>query len=1534
MEVLPCSGVQYVADSDSAQLSSGTTFTYEGEESNCLEHRKQVQVADGRMDNLLLSTERNLEGRQDEGQGRRDELPISEEHHSGSSYYDCQAEGQRLSCGSHDYEDDDSNAQNCCTGPYLASENSHLIVDTIESESPSNNKEGELSFSEPKWLECDESVALWVKWRGKWQAGIRCARADWPLSTLKAKPTHDRKQYFVIFFPHTRNYSWADMLLVRSINEFPQPIAYRSHKVGLKMVRDLTVARRYIMQKLAVGMLNIIDQFHCEALIETARHVIVWKEFAMEASRCSGYSDLGKMLLKLQSMILPRYMNADWLQESFHSWIKQCQNASSAESIELLKEELFDTILWNEVRSLGDAPVQPTLGSEWKTWKHEVMKWFSVSHPASTAGDVDPRNSDAHSNTNIQVSRKRPKLEVRRAETHASQAQNNGSDQTKTVEIDSDFFSSRDAVDVNMTTPELCTKEDEREETTLMETSNNLTDRWDSLVVEANHTKDVEITPASEEVKSTSTLHFQPKEVELTPVNEAVGKKSTDAGSKSRQCIAFIESKGRQCVRWANDGDVYCCVHLASRFIGSSGKTEVITPVDTPMCEGTTVLGTRCKHRSLYGSSFCKKHGPKNDTSNISHSPEHGQKRKRVEINPSSETTYCRDIVLVGDGESPLQVEPVSVIEGDALHGKNSLIEKPEHSVKDHGTTELLHCIGLYSHSGFGSCNESPKRHSLYCDKHLPSWLKRARNGKSRIVSKEVFIDLLKDCYSLEQKLHLHQACELFYKLFKSILSLRNPVPMEVQLQWALSEASRDFGVGETLMKLVYSEKERLQRLWGFTSNEGAPLSSFVEEPVTLPLPVNDNFDDDKTSKCKICSVEFLDDQQLSAHWMENHKKEAQWFFRGYACAICLDSFTNKKVLESHVQERHHVQFVEQCMLLRCIPCGSHFGNTEELWSHVLSTHPVDFRLSKIARQHNLSTGEESPLKLELGNSASLENNSENVDSFRKFICRFCGLKFDLLPDLGRHHQAAHMGPSLASSHPPKRGVRYYAYKLKSGRLSRPRFKKGLGAVSYRIRNRATATIKKRLQASKLIDAGIITAEPRVTETSNLGRLAELQCSALAKILFSKIHKTKPRPNNLDILSIARSSCCQVSLKASLEEKYGMLPERMHLKAAKLCSEHNIQVEWHQEEFICVNGCKPVKDPDFLSPLVPLPNGFGGHSSLDSLDNVDDELELDECHYVIDSRHFKQWPMQRASVLCDDLSFGKESVPVACVVDEGLSDSVYVSDDSSNEQKARCSMPWENFSYVTKSLLDQSLDLDAESLQLGCTCSNSTCCPETCDHVYLFDNDYEDARDIYGKPMRGRFPYDDKGRIILEEGYLVYECNHKCSCNRMCPNRVLQNGVRVKLEVFKTKNKGWGVRAGEPILSGTFVCEYIGEILDEQEANNRLMRYDRDGCNYMYNVDSHVNDMSRLIEGQVRYVIDATKYGNVSRFINHSCSPNLANHQVLVDSMECHRTHIGLYANQDIAMGEELTFDYRYELLPGQGYPCHCGASACRGHLY
>jgi len=896
---------------------------------------------------------------------------------------------------------------------------------------------------------------------------------------------------------------------------------------------------------------------------------------------------------------------------------------------------------------------------------------------------MEQQNCDnlSPSTISLQATRKRPKLEVRRAETHASQVESSSPLQTTNVEIDS-FFSNRDTVNAHTLESELSKEDGFGEVAAPLESPCSMADRWDGIVVEAGNPELV-----------------QNKGVEMAPVNEVLAKESIEPGSKNRQCTAFIESKGRQCVRWANDGDVYCCVHLASRFAGSSTRGEA-SPVHSPMCEGTTVLGTRCKHRSLPGTIFCKKHRPWPDAEKTSNLPENPLTRKHEEIFPSSDTTYCKEMVLSGQVEKPLRVQPVSAMDGDAFHGRKSLPEKLEHPGHDCNSSKMLHCIGSSSLDSSILCPESPKRYSLYCDKHIPSWLKRARNGRSRIISKEVFIDLLKDCRSSQQKLHLHQACELFYKLFKSIFSLRNPVPMEVQLQWALSEASKDFNVGELLLKLVFTEKERLKKLWGFAVEEDLQVSSVMEEPAIFPLAVNCSHDDENSIRCKICSKEFLDDKELGNHWMDNHKKEAQWHFRGHACAICLDSFTDRKSLETHVQERHHVEFVEQCMLFQCIPCASHFGNTDQLWLHVLSVHPADFRLPKGAQQLNPSMGEEkedSLQKLELQNAASMENHTDNLGGFRKYICKFCGLKFDLLPDLGRHHQAAHMGPNLFSSRPPKRGVRYYAYRLKSGRLSRPKFKKGLGAATYSsIRNRMTSGLKKRIQASKSLSSQGLSIQSNLTEAGALGRLAESQCSAVAKILFSEVQKTKPRPNNLDILAIARSACCKVSLKASLEGKYGVLPERFYLKAAKLCSEHNIQVQWHQEEFSCSRGCKSFKDPGLFSPLMALPNGFKGKQMIHSSDHTNSECEVDECHYIIDVHDVTEGPKQKATVLCTDISFGKETIPVACVVDEDLLDSLHVLADGYDGQISKFPKPWDTFTYVTGPVHDQCDSLDIE----------------------------------------------------------------------------------------------------------------------------------------------------------------------------------------------------------------------------------------------
>ncbi|KAL8231386.1 hypothetical protein R6Q57_001164 [Mikania cordata] len=1397
MQVLPCSGMHYAGESNSPTQGSEKAFVYDEGAINV--QPEIVQGGNTKLDNAETSDDEQF-GEHDEGHPNHEpclELDAS-------------------------YNTHDSGADS-------------LDGDMVGQELPAGNQECESSRSEPEWLEQDQPIAVWVKWRGKWQAGIRCARSDWPLSTVRAKPTHDRKQYLVIFFPRKRNYSWADVLLLRPINEHPEPIAYRSHNVAVKVVKDLTVARRYIMQKIAVSMINTIEQLNSEALTDNARSVVVWKEFALEASRCKDYSDLGNMLVKLEKMILQHFIDSYWLEHSLETWVQRCQAAHSAESIEMLKEEFGDAIKWNEVHTLSNPSVNPEVSSEWKTVKPEVMKWFSMSNPPFNCENSEQQNNDSFPNTSPQVNRKRAKLEIRRAEVAAPQLE------TGLRSLDGPIVPLSGEVSLLGTTEP---------------------DRWGEIVVEAEN--------------NNQETRF--RNLETTPLN------------KNKQCTAFIEAKGRRCVRWANDGDVYCCVHLSSRFSTNLVKIEVNTqPTDAQLCDGITVLGTKCKHRALPGSSSCKKHRSIKDTVGISLSPPENKLKRKLEdeSREDSEASNCKEIVL--SGYFGTQVADLMRTESNGGGPGPGPV----------------HCVG-----DDVVCYETPTRHTLYCDKHLPNWLKRARNGKSRIVSKDTFVDLLKGCQSHEQKIHLHQACELFYKFFKSVLSLRSPVPKEIQLQWVISEASKDVKTGHFLMKLVCSEKERLTRLWGFDSGNIAQY----QEPVKALMPNNNhNNDENIIIKCNICLVEFVDDQMLAKHWIDNHKNEARSVFKQYVCAICLDSFTKSNLLEAHVQERHNVEFVEQCMLYQCIPCGNRFGNPDQLWAHVGSHHPAHFRQLQnivLVPPHGDGSGKGN------GSIQAQNVNSSNKVGSKRYICRFCGLKFDLLPDLGRHHQAAHMGLNPGGSRKRGAGATFLANKLKSGR----RFKKGLG-----MRNRGLINLKKHNQES-FIQA--TEGEYQSAESITLGRLAESECSDVAKLLYSKISKTKPHPGNIELLAMACSACCKTSFQTSLEKKYENLPERLYLKAAKLCSERNVVIEWHQEGYICQKGCKFITDDSHHLPsLKNLPE-----SSLrpETETSPPSEWLMDECHYIVNFSNPRLESSEKSGiVLCDDISFGKESVPIACVVDEHLLGSLHDDDGQSNS----CFLPWESFTYVTKSLIDQSVNLGSQSLQLGCACAHSTCSPKGCDHVYLFDNDYEDAKDMNGKSMKGRFPYDDKGQIILEEGYLVYECNMYCSCNKYCPNRVLQNGVRVKLEVFKTDGKGWAVRAGEPIARGTFVCEYVGEVIDKNESNKRRHRLGREDCSFIYEIDASVNDMIRLIEGEATYAIDATKYGNVSRYINHSCSPNLENHQVLIESLDSELSHIGLYASRDISAGEELGFDYMYKAPPGEGRQCRCSAVNCRGNV-
>lgn len=211
--------------------------------------------------------------------------------------------------------------------------------------------------------------------------------------------------------------------------------------------------------------------------------------------------------------------------------------------------------------------------------------------------------------------------------------------------------------------------------------------------------------------------------------------------------------------------------------------------------------------------------------------------------------------------------------------------------------------------------------------------------------------------------------------------------------------------------------------------------------------------------------------------------------------------------------------------------------------------------------------------------------------------------------------------------------------------------------------------------------------------------------------------------------------------------------------------------------------------------------------------------------------------------------------------------------------------------------------------------------------------------------------YNDDGHLIRVRN-IVYECGPFCNCSiTACRNRVSQKGLRWRLEVFRTMAKGWGVRTLEFIPSGSFLCELTGELLTATAAA------ERENDEYLFNLDFHSNARARnrqasksskgkdpveaSEQAQVHYVIDCRLSGNVARFINHCCQPNLFVQGVLHDHVDLNRGHIVLFAGEDIAAQTELSYDYGYELdsvRDGQGKvvskKCHCGARFCRGRMY
>uniref|UniRef100_A0A673CBF2 Histone-lysine N-methyltransferase NSD3 n=1 Tax=Sphaeramia orbicularis TaxID=375764 RepID=A0A673CBF2_9TELE len=173
---------------------------------------------------------------------------------------------------------------------------------------------------------------------------------------------------------------------------------------------------------------------------------------------------------------------------------------------------------------------------------------------------------------------------------------------------------------------------------------------------------------------------------------------------------------------------------------------------------------------------------------------------------------------------------------------------------------------------------------------------------------------------------------------------------------------------------------------------------------------------------------------------------------------------------------------------------------------------------------------------------------------------------------------------------------------------------------------------------------------------------------------------------------------------------------------------------------------------------------------------------------------------------------------------------------------------------------------------------------------------------------------------------LQYECHPQvCPAGDSCENQCFSKRQYAETEVIKTDGRGWGLRTNQALRKGDFVTEYVGEVIDSEECQQRIKRAHE---NHVTNFYMLTLTKRTLTTSQDR-VIDAGPKGNSSRFMNHSCSPNCETQKWTVNG----DVRIGLFTLCDIEAGTELTFNYNLHCVGNRRTSCHCGSDNCSGFL-
>ncbi|KAL8273548.1 hypothetical protein Esti_002614 [Eimeria stiedai] len=227
------------------------------------------------------------------------------------------------------------------------------------------------------------------------------------------------------------------------------------------------------------------------------------------------------------------------------------------------------------------------------------------------------------------------------------------------------------------------------------------------------------------------------------------------------------------------------------------------------------------------------------------------------------------------------------------------------------------------------------------------------------------------------------------------------------------------------------------------------------------------------------------------------------------------------------------------------------------------------------------------------------------------------------------------------------------------------------------------------------------------------------------------------------------------------------------------------------------------------------------------------------------------------------------------------------------------------------------------SSSMLCLCTG--CVPRNVDTLNWERIELPSYCDALRDPVTGRIYCAGANPAFVKTFRPLASCSAHCLCSpSYCTNR-LPEDLQFRVTVAKTRHAGWELRTAERIPKGAFVMQYVGEVIPRAVMDGRSRQEARKGYhNYCMEV---VGEESDLEYDWAAPCIDSLFIGNVSRFLNHSCDPNVR--VATIWRGPC-LPLVGVFALKDIPAGAALTYAY------GPGYEemlCLCGAANCKGFI-